>query len=255
MPFDLPEFAPGSVWLTGAGPGDPGLLTVLARHGLERADHVLADALVDGRALALARPGAVVEVMGKRGGKPSPKQPEINARLIALAGQGLRVLRLKGGDPFLFGRGHAEAQALAAAGIPFRVVPGVTAGIGGLAYAGISVTSEANSAVAFVTGHDTGGGLPADLDWAALGQSGAALVVYMGVSHMAELAARLMAAGRPGDEPVAVVQSAATPNQAVLDTCLDRLAEAKVAAPALIVVGRPADPALRVSWWGGDHGA
>src|SRR5258708_25981268 len=136
--LDLPDFATGSVWLVGAGPGDPGLLSLLALHALRRADTVVHDALVDERVLRLARQGATLEFAGKRGGKPSPKQPDISARLINLAHAGRRVLRLKGGDPYVFGRGAEEALALVAAKVPFRVVPGITAGIGGLSYAGIS---------------------------------------------------------------------------------------------------------------------
>src|SRR5437763_9820591 len=130
--LELPEFRPGSVWLVGAGPGDPGLLSVLALHALGRADAIVYDALVDRRILALARPGAAQEFAGKRGGKPSPRQPDISDRLVRLARSGKRVLRLKGGDPFTFGRGGEEALALAVAGVPFRIVPGITAGSGGL---------------------------------------------------------------------------------------------------------------------------
>ncbi|TAN66132.1 MAG: uroporphyrinogen-III C-methyltransferase, partial [Magnetospirillum sp.] len=147
LPFDLPPFEAGTVWLVGAGPGDPGLLSLLALHALRSADHIVCDALVDPRILALARPGAVVEAMGKRGGQSSARQSDITGRLVDLARQGLRVLRLKGGDPFVFGRGPEEALALAEAGIGFRIVPGITAGIGGLAYAGIPATSrDTNSA-------------------------------------------------------------------------------------------------------------
>src|SRR5215213_6220712 len=165
--LNLPEFAPGSVWLVGAGPGDPGLLSALALHALDRADHIVYDALVDPRILALARPEAVLDYAGKRGGRPSPLQADISTRLIALARGGHRVLRLKGGDPCVFGRGGEEALALARAGVPFRIVPGVTAGIGGLAYAGIPVTHrDVNQAVTFVTGSTTSGRAP-DLDWDA----------------------------------------------------------------------------------------
>src|SRR4051812_30626156 len=128
----LPVFEPGSVWLTGAGPGDPGLLTLLALHALEQADVVVYDALVDRRILDLIPAEAERENAGKRGGRPSPKQRDISARLIDLARAGKRVLRLKGGDPFVFGRGGEEALALVAARIPFRIVPGITAGVGGL---------------------------------------------------------------------------------------------------------------------------
>src|SRR3712207_6719528 len=132
----LPAFEPGWVWLVGAGPGDPGLLTLHAANALAQADHVIYDALVDPRVLEIARPATVVEYAGKRGGKPSPKQRDISPRLVELARAGRRVLRLKGGDPFVFGRGGEEALALVEAGVPFRVVPGISAGIGGLAYAG-----------------------------------------------------------------------------------------------------------------------
>ena len=130
---DLPTLEAGWVWLTGAGPGDPGLLSLLALHGLRQADVVVYDALVDGRILDLARRGAVLEFAGKRGGKPSARQRDISLRLVELARDGKRVLRLKGGDPFIFGRGGEEALALVEAGIPFRIVPGISAGIGGLA--------------------------------------------------------------------------------------------------------------------------
>src|SRR5438309_12640 len=126
----LPDFTPGSVWLVGAGPGDPGLLSALALHALDRADVVVYDALVDPRILALAPASAQLDYAGKRGGRPSPSQPDISARLIQLAREGRRVLRLKGGDPCVFGRGGEEALALAEAAIPFRIVPGITAGVG-----------------------------------------------------------------------------------------------------------------------------
>ena len=164
--LSLPDLDRGSVWLVGAGPGDPGLLSVLALHALGRADVVIYDALVDPRILRLARRGARLYYAGKRGGRPSPSQPAISARLIRLARAGNRVLRLKGGDPCVFGRGGEEALALAAAAVPFRIVPGITAGIGGLAYAGIPVTHRAaNSAVTFITGHNGSAG---DLDWDAI---------------------------------------------------------------------------------------
>ena len=148
---NLPALEPGTVWLAGAGPGDPGLLSVLALHGLRQAEVIVYDALVDNRILDLAQPGVMLEYAGKRGGKPSAKQRDISLRLIELAREGRRVLRLKGGDPFVFGRGGEEALALVAAGIAFRIVPGISAGIGGLAYAGIPVTHrEVNSAVAFI---------------------------------------------------------------------------------------------------------
>src|ERR1700680_2537274 len=211
--LELPELKPGSVWLVGAGPGDPGLLSLLALSALRQADAVVYDALVDPRVLALARAGAELDYAGKRGGKPSPQQPDITLRLIRLARAGKRVLRLKGGDPFVFGRGGEEALALAAAGIPFRIVPGITAGIGGLAYAGIPTTHrDTNSAVAFVTGHASDGEVPDGLDWEALARM-PVLVLYMALKHLDLIARRLMAAGKRGDEPVAIVVKAATPEQ------------------------------------------
>src|SRR5579864_3735765 len=215
--LDLPDLARGSVWLVGAGPGDPGLLSLLALHALRQADAVVYDALVDRRVLALARAEAELDYAGKRGGRPSPQQPDITLRLIKLARAGKRVLRLKGGDPFVFGRGGEEALALAAAGIPFRIVPGITAGIGGLAYAGIPTTHrDTNSAVAFVTGHASDGEVPDGLDWEALARI-PVLVLYMALKHLYPITRRLMDAGRGGDEAVAIVIKASTAEQRVVE--------------------------------------
>jgi uroporphyrin-III C-methyltransferase len=230
------------VWLAGAGPGDPALLTLLAHHGLQRADIVVYDALVDERILALANPDAILEYAGKRGGQPSVSQSDISQRLVALARDGKRVLRLKGGDPFVFGRGAQECETLLAAGVGFRIVPGITAGIGGLAYAGIPVTSrDTNAAVTFITGHTSSGTVPGDLDWESLSKGSPVLVIYMGSRHLAQIGDRLMAAGRPGDEPVALISKATTPDQKIVITTLERCA-AQLAAhglkpPMLIVVG------------------
>ena len=255
MLADLPPFAPGSVWLVGAGPGDPGLLTALALHALAHADHVIHDALVDPRILALSAPGAAVEAMGKRGGEAgSVPQDAISARLIVLAGEGKRVLRLKGGDPFVFGRGAEEALALAEARVPFRVVPGISAGIGGLAYAGIPATAkDCNSTLAFVTAHDQDGGLPAGLDWTALARGAQVIVFYMGLGRVEEVTRRLLAAGRAGDEPMAAVSRAATPDQRVLESTLGRLAGDLAAhplpGPALLVLGGVVALRARLQWW------
>lgn len=240
--LDLPEFEPGWVWLVGAGPGDPGLLTVHALNALQQADIVVYDALVDESILKLVRPGAVVEYAGKRGGKPSQKQRDISLRLIEFARSGKRVLRLKGGDPFLFGRGGEEALALVSAGIPFRVVPGVSSGIGGLAYAGIPPTHrDINHAVTFVTGHNSKGEPPADLNWKALSQGSPVIVVYMGLKHLPNIVSELMAAGRNPQEPVAIISQATTRHQRVLETTLScavaDVAESAIPAPALIVIG------------------
>lgn len=251
----LPEFVPGSVWLVGAGPGDPGLLSLLALHALQQADSVVYDALVDARILALARPGAELDYAGKRGGKPSPQQPDISERLVRLARAGRRVLRLKGGDPFVFGRGGEEALALVAAGIPFRVVPGITAAIGGLAYAGIPATHrDINAAVTFITGHASDGEVPDGLDWAALARGAPVLVLYMALKHLEGIAQRLIAAGRPPDDPVAVVSKATTEAQRVLETTLGRaaadVAAAAIEPPAIVAIGAAVKLRASLDWLG-----
>ena len=238
----LPDFEGGWVWLVGAGPGDPGLLTLHALNALQQADVVVHDALVDPSILKFARPSAVLEFAGKRGGKPSPKQRDISLRLIEHARKGKRVLRLKGGDPFLFGRGGEEALALVRANIPFRVVPGITSGIGGLAYAGIPPTHrDINHAVTFVTGHNSSGEPPGDLNWTALAQGSPVIVIYMGLKHLPNIAAEMMRAGRSHAEPVAIISHATTDKQRVLETTLGSAAvdavRHDIAAPALIVVG------------------
>jgi uroporphyrin-III C-methyltransferase len=253
----LPDFEPGSVWLVGAGPGDPGLLSALALHALSRADIVVYDALVYGRILDLARPGSTLDYAGKRGGRPSPSQPDISARLIRLAQAGNRVLRLKGGDPCVFGRGGEEALALAGAGVRFRIVPGITAGIGGLAYAGIPVTHrQANSAVTFLTGHDSGGEVPGDLDWDAIARGASVLVLYMASRNLPKIAERLLAGGRRSEEPVAIISKATTPEQSVLVTTLGEIAgpAIPVQAPAIVVVGNVVRLRATLDWLGAGEG-
>lgn len=251
----LPGIEPGWVWLTGAGPGDPGLLTMLAVKGLGSADVIVYDALVDQSILDLARPGAVLEYAGKRGGKPSSKQPDISLRLVQLAREGKRVLRLKGGDPFVFGRGGEEALTLVENSIPFRIVPGISAGIGGLAYAGIPVTHrDSNSAVAFVTGHDATGEVPDSVDWAALAKGAPVIVLYMALKHIERIAERLIAGGRDPHAAVAVVARATTPDQRVLETTLSRaaadVAEAGIEPPAMVVIGEVVKLRAAMDWLG-----
>jgi uroporphyrin-III C-methyltransferase len=236
----LPDFEPGHVWLVGAGPGDPGLLSALALHALGRADTVVYDALVDRRILRLARAGAVLDYAGKRGGRPSPDQPDISARLIRLACEGKKVLRLKGGDPCVFGRGGEEAAALAAAGVPFRIVPGITAGIGGLAYAGIPLTHrDTNSAVTFLTGHGSDRSAPGGLDWQAIARGAPVLVLYMALRQLHGIVERLLAGGRKPEEPAAVISKATTAAQRVLVSTLGEIAAASAGSetPAIIVIG------------------
>jgi uroporphyrin-III C-methyltransferase len=251
----LPVFGPGSVWLVGAGPGDPGLLTLLAAKALSEADVIVHDALVNDECLKLARPGVKLEFAGKRGGKPSAKQRDISLRLVELARAGHRVLRLKGGDPFVFGRGGEEALTLVENGIPFRIVPGITAGIGGLAYAGIPVTHrEVNHAVTFLTGHDSSGVIPDRIDWEAIGRGSPVIVMYMAMKHIGQITANLIAAGRRPDEPVAFVCNAATPAQSVLETTLseaeDAVARSGLEPPAIVVVGEVVRLRPSLDWLG-----
>jgi uroporphyrin-III C-methyltransferase len=248
----LAEFARGWVWLAGAGPGDPGLITALGLHAIASADVILYDALVNEALLGFARPGAERIYAGKRRGMKSAKQTDISRTLVSLARKGKRVLRLKGGDPFVFGRGAEEALALARASIPFRIVPGITAGIGGLAYAGIPVTHrDTNHAVTFVTGHGVDGNIPA-VDWGAIAKGSPTIVLYMALAHADEIAAKLLAAGRAADEPAAIVSDATFDKQTVRITTLAELgARAKESdAPAILVIGENVKLARGLDWLG-----
>jgi uroporphyrin-III C-methyltransferase len=252
---EWPELLPGWVWLAGAGPGDPGLMTLHALNGLRQADTVVHDALVDERILDWAAPGAERIFAGKRGGKPSPRQRDISLALVDLARAGRRVMRLKGGDPFVFGRGGEEAQTLVQHGIPIRIVPGISAGIGGLAYAGIPITHrDVNQAVTFLTGHDARGETPSSLDWAAIARGSPVIVMFMATAHLAEIAARFIAAGRDPADPVAVITRATAPDQQVLETRLDRAAADVAAAglvpPTIICVGRAVLLRQALDWVG-----
>jgi uroporphyrin-III C-methyltransferase len=248
----LPVFERGWVWLAGAGPGNPGLVTMLGFHAIANADVILYDALVNEALLKFAKPGAELIYAGKRRGKASAKQIDISRMLVSHAHKSRRVLRLKGGDPFVFGRGAEEALALARASIPFRIVPGITAGIGGLAYAGIPVTHrDINHAVTFVTGHGTDGGIPA-LDWNAIAKGSPTIVLYMALAHADEIAAKLIAAGRAASEPAAIVSDATFGKQAVRVTTLGELgARAKESdAPAILVIGENVKLREGLDWVG-----
>lgn len=250
---DWPELLPGWVWLVGAGPGDPGLLTLHGLNALRQADVIVYDALVAAPLLDWARPGAVIEYAGKRGGKPSPKQRDISLKLIEHARAGYRVLRLKGGDPFVFGRGGEEAQTLAEAGIPFRIVPGISAGIGGLAYAGIPVTHrDVNQVVTFVTGHDATGNAPTAVDWQALAKSSPVIVCYMSMKTLPQIVESLVNGGRDPAEPVAVVTNATLPEQRVLESDLASVVDDVIAAdldpPAIVCIGRVALMRQTLDW-------
>ncbi len=259
LPLDLPNFEPGWVWLVGGGPGDAGLLTLYGLHALRSADVLVYDALVGEDILKMAREGCVLEYAGKRGGKPSSKQADISQRLIQLAKEGKRVLRLKGGDPFVFGRGGEEALALVEANVPFRVVPGISSGIGGLAYAGIPVTHrDCNSAVTFLTGHNASGIVPDNINWEGLAQGSPVIVIYMAIKHLGDIAQKLMAHGRSADEPVGIVSRASTPSQEVLETslgtCVDDVAKSGIEPPALVVIGEVVRLRAGLDWMGAMNG-
>ena len=243
----------GRVYLVGAGPGDPGLMTVRALELLARADVVLHDRLIPAGALDGVRDDAEVIGVGKRGGGESTPQEEIERLMIERAAEGRDVVRLKGGDPFVFGRGGEEGEALRAAGIPFEVVPGVTAGVAAPAYAGIPVTHRDHaSAVAFVTGHEDPGKPESALDWPALARFPGTLVFYMGARRLDAIAERLLAEGRPRDEPAAVVQAGTLPGQrtvtAPLGELAKRAAEAGIGAPAVTIVGPVAGLHDSLAW-------
>ncbi|MBS3649258.1 uroporphyrinogen-III C-methyltransferase [Pseudaminobacter sp. 19-2017] len=233
------EFRPGHVWLAGAGPGDPGCLTLEVLSAIASADCIVYDALVSEAVLSIAGK-AELHFAGKRGGKPSTDQEDITRRLIELARAGKRVLRLKGGDPFIFGRGGEEALALVQAGIPFRILPGLTSGFAGLARAGFPATMRGiNKAVILATGHAAG--TEEDTDWAALARTGQPIVIYMGLKNLPLIAEALMAGGLGPSTPAAVIEQATTANQRVLvanlGTIVDEASAAAIAAPALIVIG------------------
>ena len=241
-------FAGGRVSIVGAGPGDPDLITVRGRAALDGADVVVHDRLVHPDLLA----GRVALDVGKDPGRHPVPQDGINALLIALARQGKRVVRLKGGDPFLFGRGSEEAEALAAAGIPFEVVPAPTSALAALAYAGIPATDRrAASSVAIVTGHSADGQA---VDWERVANATDTLVVLMGLARISEIVDRLVAAGRPPATPAAVVSRGTLPDQRVVGAELARIPAAVSAAelpgPALLVVGEVVRLSERIAWFG-----
>lgn len=255
LPEGLPIFEPGWVWLAGAGPGDPGLLTLHAVNGLAQADVVVYDALVDQSILDWAKPGAILDYAGKRGGKPSPKQRDITLKLIDYAKDGKKVLRLKGGDPFVFGRGGEEALGLVGANVPFRIIPGITAGIGGLAYAGIPATHrDTNQAVTFLTGHDQTGLTPDAINWDGIAKGSPVIVMYMAMKHLETIAGKLITGGRSVDEPVGIVCNASLNGQRVLETTLGRCAEdarlAELEPPAVVCVGEVVRLRSGLDWLG-----
>jgi uroporphyrin-III C-methyltransferase/precorrin-2 dehydrogenase/sirohydrochlorin ferrochelatase len=246
--------ATGKVFLVGAGPGDPELLTLRAYRLLQDVDVVLYDNLVSPAILALLPPATERVYVGKERDNHALPQEEINALLVRLAREGKRVVRLKGGDPFIFGRGGEEIDTLAAEGVPFEVVPGITAALGVASYAGIPLTHrDYAQACVFVTGHLKDGTM--DLDWAALARPRQTIVVYMGLLGLPTLCARLIEHGASPDLPVAVVQQGTTARQRVVTGTLATLpalaAAANLRPPTLTIVGNVVLLRERLQWYRG----
>ena len=252
-PVSVPPVDEGIVYLVGAGPGDPGLMTRRSLELIATADAIVHDRLIPAGALAGAREACELVYAGKRPGDAAMTQESINRKLVELARAGRSVVRLKGGDPFVFGRGGEEAEALRGAGVAFEVVPGVTAGVAAPAYAGIPVTHrDMASAVAFVTGHEDPAKPESALDWEALARFPGTLVFYMGVKRLPQIAERLAAAGRDAAEPAAVIAQGTLPGQrTVTGTLADiagRVAAEGIRAPAITVVGPAAGLRDAVAW-------
>ncbi len=245
----------GKVHLVGAGPGDPELLTLRAARLLASADVVVYDHLVGPGVLELIGPGAERRYVGKERDHHSMAQADINALLVRLAHEGRQVVRLKGGDPFIFGRGGEELQALAAEGVPFEVVPGITAACGVASCAGIPLTHRDHAqSCTFVTGHLKDGSC--ELDWPALVRPRQTVVIYMGLSGLATICAQLVAHGLPGDWPAAVVSQGTLPGQqvvcATLATLADAVAAAGLASPCLTIVGQVVRLRATLDWQAAD---
>ena len=249
-----PFSAGGTVYLVGAGPGDPELLTVRALRLLQEADVVVHDHLVSTEVLALARPEAARAFVGKKGGGFCCPQSEIETILVRLAREGKKVVRLKGGDPFIFGRGGEEAEALVKAGVPFEIVPGVTSALAAAAYAGIPLTHRAHSsAVVFLTGHEDPGKSDATIHWEDFAKLGATLCIYMGMKNLETITRRLQAGGLAPGTPAAVVQAATTGQHRQLLSTLGEVAlaseRAGFGAPAIVVIGEVAVLADKLAWF------
>jgi len=244
--------AAGKVWLIGAGPGDPDLLTVKAARLIAQADALVFDHLVGDGIMDLARADARRIYAGKEASNHTLPQASINSLLVDLAREGLSVIRLKGGDPFIFGRGGEELEALAASGIPFEVVPGVTAAAGCAAYSGFPLTHRDHAqAVTFVTGHLKDGTV--NLDWPALARPGQTVVFYMGIGAAGEICRQMIAHGLAAATPAAVIRNGTLPDQqtllATLGTLPQRIEESGITPPALIVVGSVVNLHAKLDWF------
>ena len=240
--FDF-NFDRGSVWLVGAGPGDPGLLSLLAYKSIKKADVIFYDALLNEKILSLARSKARLIYVGKRGNKKSINQLEINKLLINEAKKNKRVLRLKGGDPFIFGRGGEEALSLKLNKIPYKIVPGATAGIAGLAYAGIPATHrDFNTSITFISAYGAGGEKPETVDWTSFTKTSQLIVIYMGLERINWVCSELIKRGRDKHENIAIISNATNKNQKIListlENCSKDLDKNIIDSPALLVIGK-----------------
>jgi uroporphyrinogen III methyltransferase/synthase len=250
----LPNAGKGTVYLVGAGPGDRELLTLKAHRLISEADAIVYDYLVAPEILALARADADRVFVGKKGGGFCCPQRDIEGTLIRLAQDRKMVVRLKGGDPFVFGRGGEEAEALVAAGIPFEIVPGVTSALGAASYAGVPLTHRAHSsAVVFLTGHEDPNKPDAAIRWEDYGRIRATLCVYMGMKNLETITRRLQAGGLAPETPALVVQSATTAEHRQLLSTVERVAleseHAGFGAPAIVVIGEVAALADKLAWF------
>ena len=240
--FDF-NFCKGSVWIVGAGPGDPGLLSLLAYKSIKKADVIFYDALLNEEILSLAKSSSQLIYVGKRGNKKSINQLEINKLLINEAKKNKRVLRLKGGDPFIFGRGGEEALSLKLNKIPYKIVPGTTAGIAGLAYAGIPATHrDFNTSITFISAYGAGGEKPETINWNSFSKTSQLIVVYMGLERINWVCSELIKQGRDKYENIAIISNATKRNQKVLISnlkdCSINFDKSIIDSPALLVVGK-----------------
>ena len=254
--FDF-KFNKGTVWLVGAGPGDPGLLTLLAYESIKKADVIFYDALLNEEILSLAKPNSQLIYVGKRGNKKSINQLEINKLLINEAKKNKRVLRLKGGDPFIFGRGGEEALSLKLNKIPYKIVPGATAGIAGLAYAGIPATHrDFNTSVTFISAYGAGGEKPETIDWTIFSKTSQLIVIYMGLERINWVCSELVKRGRDRNENIAIISNATKQNQKIListlSNCLEDFDKNAVESPALLVIGKNVLLSPILNWFSAD---
>ena len=254
--FDF-NFLKGSVWLVGAGPGDPGLLTLLAYKSIKKADVIFYDALLNEQILSLAKFNAQLIYVGKRGNKKSINQLEINNLLINEAKKNKRVLRLKGGDPFIYGRGGEEALSLKLNKIPFKVVPGITAGIAGLAYAGIPATHrDFNTSITFISAYGAGGEKPETIDWTSFTKTSQLIVIYMGLERINWVCSELIKRGRDKYENIAIISNATRKNQKIListlSNCLQDFEKNTIDSPALLVIGKNVLLSPILNWFSKD---